>query len=366
MASLKETLEKFTVPGDLFKKLENGRICCVACGHYCPIPEGAVGACKVRFNQGGDLRVPFGYVAGCQTDPIEKKPFFHVRPGALAFSFGMLGCNLHCAYCQNWVSSQALRDPNSVVSPRPATPEQLVEMALSNNAQLVVSTYNEPLITSEWGLAIFKKAKAAGLMTAYVSNGNGTPETLEYLRPWLDLFKVDLKTFDDRRYRMLGGRLQPVLDTIRSLFQIGVWIEIVTLLVPGFNDSREELTGLAKFIAGISVDIPWHVTAFHQDYKMTDSSDTAPEDLFRAAEIGRKAGLRYIYLGNLPGSAGNWENTVCPKCGTLLVERYGYRIHKYNLTPDGCCPSCELTIPGRWSESFQARTANSLHKLFSR
>jgi pyruvate formate lyase activating enzyme len=353
MATLKEILKTHTVPGDLFKKLEDGRIRCVACGHCCLLADGATGACKVRFNQGGDLRVPFGYVAGCQCDPIEKKPFFHVKPGALAFSFGMLGCNLHCGYCQNWVSSQVLRDPNSVVSPRLATPEQLVEMALSNNAELIVSTYNEPLITSEWGLAIFKKAKAAGLMTAYVSNGYGTPEVLEYLGPWLDLFKVDLKTFDDRRYRTLGGRLQPVLDTIQSLFQMGVWLEIVTLLVPGFNDSQGELTGLTAFIAGISVDIPWHVTAFHQDYKMTDPQDTAPEDLLRVAEIGRKAGLQYVYAGNLPGNAGNWENTCCPKCGTLLVERYGYRILRYSLTSDGCCPTCKLTIPGRWSESLE-------------
>ncbi len=358
MATLKEILDKYTVPGELYEKLEGGRLRCVACGHRCPIPEGATGVCKVRFNQGGTLRVPFGYVAGCQCDPVEKKPFFHVRPGALAFSFGMLGCDLHCSYCQNWVTSQALRDPHSVSPPQLATPGKLVEMACSQNAKIVVSTYNEPLITSEWGVAVFKEAKAAGLMTGYVSNGNGTPEVLEYLRPWLDLYKVDLKSFNDRSYRTLGGRLQPVLESIQSLYQMGIWVEIVTLLVPGFNDSPEELTRLTEFIAGISADIPWHVTAFHKDYKMTDPKDTSPEDLFKAVEIGKRSGLRYVYAGNLPGRAGNCENTLCPDCGTLLVERHGYRVLRYRLTSDCCCPSCRQSIPGRWMEAFQSQIAD--------
>jgi pyruvate formate lyase activating enzyme len=350
MATLKEVLEKYTVPGELYQKMENGHVRCLACGHRCLIPDGAVGVCKVRFNQGGSLRVPFGYVAGCQCDPVEKKPFFHVRPGALAFSFGMLGCDFHCGYCQNWVSSQALQYPDSIVSPRLTTPKKLVEMACSQGAEIVVSTYNEPLITSEWALAVFKEAKAAGLMTAYVSNGNGTPETLEYLRPWLDLYKVDLKCFDDGSYRKLGGRLQPILETIRNLYQMGVWLEIVTLLVPGFNNSREEIAKLTEFVASVSPDIPWHVTAFHKDYKMTDPDNTAPEDLLTAVQIGERAGLRYIYAGNLPGSAGNWENTYCPNCRSLLIKRHGYRIQKYDLTAKGCCPSCQKSIPGRWSE----------------
>jgi pyruvate formate lyase activating enzyme len=279
---------------------------------------------------------------------VEKKPFFHVLPGALAFSFGMLGCNFHCSYCQNWVTSQALRDSDSVEYVSPATPDDLVGLARSRGAEIVVSTYNEPLITSEWAAAVFRKAKSAGLLTGYVSNGYATPEVLEYLRPCLDLYKVDLKGFDERRYRLLGGRLQPVLETIRRLQGMGIWVEIVTLLVPGFNNSQEELTRLTEFICSVSVDIPWHVTAFHKDYKMTAPENTTPADLVRAVEIGRKSGLRYVYAGNLPGRAGNSENTYCPDCGKILVERYGYRILAYGLTSDGRCPSCNLAIPGRW------------------
>ena len=353
MARLAEVLNHYAAPGELYEKLEGNRVRCFACGHRCLIPEDAQGVCKVRFNRGGALQVPFGYVAGTQCDPIEKKPFFHVRPGALAYSFGMLGCDLHCSYCQNWVTSQALRDPNSVVIPMRTTPAELAAQARAQGAEIVVSTYNEPLITSEWGVAVFREAKASGLMTAYVSNGNGTPEVLEYLRPWLDLYKVDLKTFDDHKYRKLGARLQPILDTIRSIHAMGIWLEIVTLLVPGFNDSTEELTGMTGFISDVSPDIPWHVTAFHKDYKMTEPADTGPGDLLRAVEIGSKSGLRYIYAGNLPGRAGNWENTYCPKCKATLVERRGFRILEYHLTPDGCCPSCAQAVPGRWAERFR-------------
>jgi pyruvate formate lyase activating enzyme len=356
MAKLAEILEAYTVPGELYEKLDRNRVRCFACGHRCRIPDGARGVCKVRFNRGGTLRVPFGYVAGAQCDPVEKKPFFHARPGALAYSFGMLGCDLHCSFCQNWVTSQALRDPDSVSPPLQATPDELVKTARARSAEIMVSTYNEPLITSEWALAIFKKAKAAGLMTAYVSNGNGTPEVLEYLRPWLDLYKVDLKCFDDRHYRQLGGRLQPILETIRRLYSMGVWLEVVTLLVPGFNDSLEELTKLTEFVGGVSSDIPWHVTAFHSDYKMAGTRSTTAEDLLKAVEIGRGNGLRYIYAGNLPGRARHWENTYCPDCGELLVERYGYRILGYRLTAKGCCPSCNRGIPGRWATSYRPRT----------
>ena len=176
-------------------------------------------------------------------------------------------------YCQNWVTSQALRDPAAIALPREAEPGQLVRDALRLGARVMVSTYNEPLITSEWAVAVFKEAKAAGLATGYVSNGNGTPEVLEYLRPWVDLYKVDLKSFDDRHYRQLGGRLEPVLDTIRRLHAMGFWVEIVTLLIPGFNDSADELQRLTSFVASVSPDIPWHVTAFHGDYKMNDPAE---------------------------------------------------------------------------------------------
>jgi pyruvate formate lyase activating enzyme len=341
----------------LFEKLENHRVRCFACGHCCPIPEGQPGVCKVRYNRGGTLYVPWGYTAGTQCDPVEKKPFFHAHPGALAYSFGMLGCDLHCAYCQNWVTSQALRDPSAVSPPLEASPELLVRDAIAQGAKILVSTYNEPLITSEWAVAVFQQTKAAGLITGFVSNGNATPQVLEYLRPWLDLYKVDLKSFDDRHYHELGGRIAPILDSIRRIHESGLWLEIVTLLIPGFNDGADELRRLTEFLAGISPDIPWHVTAFHGDYKMQNdvARDTNSEDLLRAVEIGRQSGLRYIYAGNLPGMVGEWEDTRCPNCNQTLIKRYGYLIKDYRLTPDGHCPKCATAIPGRWSARFEGQ-----------
>ena len=344
--------------GDLYEKLDRNRVRCYACGHCCPIPEGQPGVCKVRYNRGGALYVPWGYVGCVQCDPIEKKPFFHAYPGSLAYSFGMLGCDLHCAYCQNWVTSQALRDPNAVSPPLEASPEALVRDALRQGAKVLVSTYNEPLITSEWAVAVFKEAKAAGLVTGFVSNGNGTPQVLEYLRPWVDLYKVDLKSFDDRHYHQLGGRIGPILDTIRRLHGMEIWLEIVTLLIPGFNDSADELRGLTDFLVSVSPHIPWHVTAFHKDYKMDDPDDTRPEDLLRAAEIGKQAGLRYVYAGNLPGMVSGLEDTRCHHCGKPLVKRHGYLVKDYQLTAEGSCPSCGTAIPGRWAPQFQGQIAD--------
>src|SRR6476659_9323430 len=360
MASLADVLEVRTAEAapELVEAISRDRVRCYACGHECPIPDGAVGVCKVRFNRGGHLRVPWGYVGGIQCDPIEKKPFFHAHPGALAFSFGMLGCDLHCSYCQNWVTSQALRDPQAVSPPLGASPDLLVQDALQQGAKLLVSTYNEPLITAEWAVEIFKAARASGLKTAFVSNGNGTPQVLEFLRPWIDFYKVDLKSFDDQHYRQLGGRIGPILDTIRRLHAMGIWVEIVTLLIPGFNDSGDDLRRLTEFLASVSPDIPWHVTAFHKDYKMSDPADTKPEDLMRAAEIGKAAGLHYIYAGNLPGRVGELEDTRCHNCGETIIRRYGYFIKDYRLTADGCCPDCSTTIPGRWADKFEGQIAD--------
>ena len=360
MATLAEMLEVRTADAaaELVEPLSKDRLRCHACGHACPIPEGAVGVCKVRFVRDGRLHVPWGYVGGVQCDPIEKKPFFHAHPGALAYSFGMLGCDLHCGYCQNWVTSQALRDPHAVAPPRRASADELVGDAVRSRARAIVSTYNEPLITSEWAVAVFKEAKAAGLTTGFVSNGNGTPQVLEYLRPWVDLYKVDLKSFDDRHYRQLGGRLAPILDTIRRLHAMDFWLEIVTLLIPGFNDSRDELTRLTAFLAGVSPDIPWHVTAFHGDYKMTDPQNTTADMLRTAADVGRSAGLRHVYAGNLPGSVGELENTRCASCHETLVARVGYHIRDYRITPDGRCPACAVPVPGRWSRQFDGQIAS--------
>ncbi len=357
MPTLRNILDEKVREADLslYEKLENDRVRCFSCGHCCPIPEGQPGVCKVRFNRGGTLYAPWGYTAGMQCDPIEKKPFFHAYPGALAYSFGMLGCDLHCGYCQNWVTSQALRDPSALSLPLEASPEALVRDAVRQGAKVLVSTYNEPLITSEWAVAVFREAKAAGLLTGFVSNGNGTPQVLEYLRPWLDLYKVDLKSFDDRHYHELGGRIGPILDSIRRIHSMGLWLEIVTLLIPSFNDSDDELRRLTEFLAGISPDIPWHVTAFHADYKMNDHRNTTADDLARAVEIGHSAGLRYVYAGNLPGQVGTAEDTRCSNCSETLIRRFGYLIEDYKLTPDGRCPRCATQIPGRWAAEFDGQ-----------
>ncbi|MBI2618585.1 MAG: AmmeMemoRadiSam system radical SAM enzyme [Ignavibacteriales bacterium] len=347
VTTLKELLSQKTRVGELYVEMPDKWVRCFACGHRCKIPPGKDGICRVRFNRDGKLQVPWGYVGALQLDPIEKKPFFHAYPGAKALSFGMLGCDYHCSYCQNWVTSQALRDPVAGAPPDFMSPEAFVDLALRRGAKVVTSTYNEPLITSEWAVEIFRLAKKVGLVTSYVSNGNGTPEVLDYIQPWVDLYKVDLKGFRQKQYAQLGGVLQNVLDTIRMLYERGFWVEIVTLLVPGFNDSEEEVREMAEFLLSVSPDIPWHVTAFHKDYKMTDPDDTPSTTLIRAAEIGRETGLRYVYAGNRPGEVGGFENTHCSNCQTLLIERWGFLV-KRNTIRNGKCPRCGNAIPGRW------------------
>jgi pyruvate formate lyase activating enzyme len=249
--------------------------------------------------------------------------------------------------CQNWLTSQALRDPDVDAVPQEISAEGLVRLARKHEARVMTSTYNEPLITSEWAVEVFRQARAAQLVCSYVSNGNGTPEVLEYIRPWVSLYKVDLKSFRDRHYRELGGTLESVLWTIRALHDMGFWLEVVTLTIPGFNDSDEELGDIARFLVSVSPDIPWHVTAFHQDYKMTDRGATPVAALLRAAEIGAREGLRYVYAGNIPGQVGRWENTYCPHCRALLIERTGYRILQ-NRLDTGACPDCGRAIAGFW------------------
>ncbi|MDP8246068.1 MAG: AmmeMemoRadiSam system radical SAM enzyme [Candidatus Hinthialibacter antarcticus] len=348
LQTLHHQLSQLTQEGELYERLDGEKLRCFACGHRCLIPDGRPGVCKVRFNKNGRLMVPHGYVAGIQCDPIEKKPFFHALPGSDAMSFGMLGCDLHCGYCQNWLTSQTLRDPSASGRFEPVSPERFVEMALRSGARTVTSTYNEPLITAEWAVEIFRLAKQHGLHTSFVSNGNGTPEVVEYLKPWTDFYKVDLKSFRDKNYRNLGGTLQAVLDTIQLLYASKFWVEIVTLVVPGFNDSENELRDIARFVASVSPTIPWHVTAFHEDYKMQGMGRTQAQTLLRAAHIGKEEGLQFVYIGNLSGQCSEWENTYCPSCETLLIERTGFIVHQ-NRVVNGCCYSCNAEIPGVWN-----------------
>jgi pyruvate formate lyase activating enzyme len=354
MKTVADILDELTVESaDLAETREDNAVRCYACAHRCLIRDGRRGICQVRFNQGGKLRVPWGYVAGLQADPIEKKPFFHVLPGSDALTFGMLGCDFHCANCQNWVSSQMLRDPaasESIGYIRRVSPEQVVLAAQRSGASVIASSYNEPLITSEWAVSIFKLAVQAGIKCVYVSNGNATAEVLKYLRPYLTAYKIDLKTMRDKQYRQLGGVLKNVMETIRMAHELGLWVEVVTLVIPGFNDSTDELMDAGRFIASVSPDIPWHVTAFHPDYKLTDPPSTPVKTLQRAAEIGQEAGVKHMYAGNLPGRLQEYENTYCPRCRTLLVERTGYIIYKYQLTGAGACPKCGTKIAGVWTD----------------
>lgn len=353
MVPLAERLDQNTREGELYEKLADQNLRCYACAHRCLIREGQRGICKVRFNRAGTLMVPWGYVSSVQVDPIEKKPFYHFLAGEDALTFGMLGCDFHCGYCQNWLTSQTLRDPASDQSGnyiREISADEIVGIGRGQGAKIVASSYNEPLITSEWAVEIFKKAVQAGMKPVYVSNGHATREVLEYLRPYLLGFKVDLKSMRKSHYRELGGQLSAVLESIQMAYEMGLWVEIVTLLVPDYNNSRQELEEMARFITSVSPDIPWHLSAFYPTYKMTDRGRTPRSSLLKAARVGQEQGVRYVYLGNMPGDVEEFEHTHCHSCGRLLIERRGYIITDYRLTAEGTCPDCGTSIPGVWTE----------------
>ncbi len=345
-------LRKLSSPAELWEKAAPGRVRCLACAHKCGIAPGASGVCGVRFNEGGVLLAPRGYISGQGLDPVEKKPFFHAVPGALTFSFGMLGCNFKCSFCQNYPLSQPIRD-SSRAAPclQPATPEDLAAAARDAGAGIMVSTYNEPLITAEWSVAVFREARKYGLRCAYVSNGYASAEVLDYIRPYVDFYKADLKTFNPENYeRVIGGGLDKALKGVEMIHAKGFWLEIVTLFIPGFNDSAAEMDALAGFISGISRDIPWHVTAFHPDHAMTDRSATPAGTLLAAREAGLKKGLKYVYTGNIPGQG--FEDTACPACGAVLVRRRGFTVQenriKISAGGNGSCGNCSEKIPGVW------------------
>jgi len=352
--SLKQMLHQFSAPAAeaLIERKTDGAIQCFACGHRCVIKPGRDGVCRVRFNEEGTLQVPVGYVGALACDPIEKKPFFHVLPGSDALTFGMLGCDFHCGYCQNWVTSQMLRDPDAAAPPRQTTAAQLADLAVRQGAPVIASSYNEPLITSEWAVDVFKEGKARGLRCAYISNGNGTPQVLDFIRPYVDAYKVDLKTFNPRNYRQLGGVLENVTETIRMLKQRGFWVEIVTLVVPGFSDDPDDLKRMAEFISSIDPLMPWHMTAFHPDYKMTEGyRRTTTEDLMKIVETGQQAGLKYLYPGNLPSQVGEWENTRCHHCNATVIRRHGFLVTENRVRENGLCPDCGKPVPGIWGKS---------------
>lgn len=336
--------------GELYRAVAGSTsVECTACAHECVIADGEAGVCRVRFNQGGELQVPWGYVFGMFSTPIEKAPFAHVLPGARVTSFSMLGCNMHCAYCHNWGVSQAFKDRKAQGPGIAHDAEDLVRFAVRDKAAAIVSAYNEPLITSEWAAEIFRLAHIAGLRTGFVSNGHGTPEVLRFLRPYLDFLRIDLKDATDEGYRELGARLQPVLDSIDLARRLGIWLELVTCLVPGLNDSDENVERMATMIREFSPDIPWHLTAFHPDYKMKTTLSTSPAALVRAAEIATRVGLRFVYCAHhLVGQVGRWQHTYCPECQRRLIARRGFDVLENQLRDDGRCADCAYTMPGFW------------------
>jgi pyruvate formate lyase activating enzyme len=328
----------------LWRRIEDGIAACDLCAHRCRIRPGAFGVCRVRENREGTLVThAYGEVIAAHVDPIEKKPFHHFLPGTAAFSIATAGCNFHCGFCQNWEISQIPKDGGSVLRGRELAPAEIVRAARESGCRSISYTYTEPTIFFEYAADTAVLARAAGLANTFVTNGFMTAEALDAARPWLDAANVDLKAFRDTTYkRICGGRLEPVLETIRRMREAGIWVEVTTLVVPGLNDGEEELGGIAAFLAGVDVDIPWHINRFHPDFEYTDSRPTPAATLERAARIGTEAGLRYVYIGNVAGEA---EVTSCPGCRKPVIGRQGFRV-VFNRVADGRCPECGTPIAG--------------------
>ena len=326
----------------------DGSVVCHLCAHRCRIRPGLRGICGVRLNVDGRLvTLVADRLAAAHVDPIEKKPFFHFLPARLAYSVATVGCNLHCSFCQNWAIAQWPREESGPVPGERTTPRAIVAAARAAGCDVIAYTYTEPTIFFELALATARLAAGSGLRNVFVTNGYMTAEALALVAPVLHGANVDLKSFSDRYYRRVcGATLAPVLGTIQAMRARAVWVEVTTLLVPGRNDSDEELGALARWLASVDRDMPWHVSAFHPTYKMTDVPPTPVEALHRAARIGREAGLRYVYAGNVPGDP--LENTACPECGRWLVRRRGFTVTE-NRVEDGRCPVCRAVIAGVWA-----------------
>jgi pyruvate formate lyase activating enzyme len=336
----------------LYEKLSDERVRCALCSHRCLVAPGQKGVCLVRENRDGQLRtLVYGLPLSQAVDPIEKKPLFHFYPGSTAFSLATAGCNFRCTFCQNWSISQMPRERGEILGQQ-TSPEVVVAAARRLGSRSIAYTYTEPTIFFEYSYDIARLAHEAGIASVYVTNGYMTAEMLELFQgvggehePWLDAANVDLKAFRDETYRRVcGARLQPVLDALQKMVELGVWVEVTTLVVPGLNDSEGELRELAAFIAGhLGPQVPWHVSRFHPDYRMQDARPTPPATLQRAYELGREAGLHYVYVGNLPGA--RLEDTYCPGCGQVVVQRRGFDVVRHD-TARGCCSRCGTPIHG--------------------
>ncbi|MBN1903747.1 MAG: AmmeMemoRadiSam system radical SAM enzyme [Deltaproteobacteria bacterium] len=330
----------------LYEKISDNKVICNLCNHNCHIPDNSKGICGVRENKGGVLyTLVYDRVITRHLDPIEKKPLFHFLPGSGSYSIATPGCNLRCSFCQNSDISQ-MPVNSKVLSGERISPEDIVNEALKINAETIAYTYTEPTIFFELAKETAVIATSKGLKNVFITNGYMTEKCLDELSGYLNGANIDLKAFSDDFYRkQCGARLEPVLNTIKRMAKMGIWIEITTLLIPGLNDSEEELTKLAEFIKAQNADIPWHISKFHPSYRMNNIPPTPYDTLVRAKQIGYSAGLRYVYTGNMPGDEG--EKTCCHNCGNLLIDRYGFTVN-FNNMKNGHCPRCKSYIPGVW------------------
>jgi pyruvate formate lyase activating enzyme len=325
-------------------RLDDDVINCGLCSHRCTLAPGEYGFCNVRFNDSGKLKtLAYGELISAAVDPIEKKPLYHFMPGSAAFSIATPGCNFRCGFCQNWNISQiGIRDEHSKFG-EPFTPEEVVQSAVDHGSQSIAYTYTEPTVFYEYAYDIAVIAARRGLKNIFVTNGYMTGQMIDHAEPVLHAANVDLKSFRDEFYlRQCKARLQPVLNSIRRMKALGIWVEITTLLIPGENDSDDELREIASFIAETGVEIPWHISRFFPQYHMRDKVPTAMDVIERACKIGREAGLRYVYPGNVPEES----DTRCHVCNALLIRRFGFGVAENRLTPDGACPRCRTVLDG--------------------
>jgi len=328
----------------LYKKLEGNVVQCRLCSHLCRISESRFGSCGVRQNKKGLLYTHvYGEVIASHVDPIEKKPLYHFQPGSRSYSIATVGCNFRCGFCQNWQISQLNKIDAVTAGGYELKPEEVVREAEKAGCRSISYTYTEPTIFFEYAYDTAKKAKAKGLYNIFVTNGFMTKEALDTIRPYLDACNCDLKSFRDDFYKdVCKARLEPVLDSIRYMKELGIWVEVTTLIIPGENDSEEELKGIAGFIAGLDKDIPWHISRFHPDFKYNDSAPTPIETLRKAERIGKEAGLRYIYVGNVLSES---DETLCYNCGNILIKRRGFSSKIVGLNGKNCS-KCGTEIKG--------------------
>lgn len=328
----------------LWRKSEKGPVDCFLCAHRCRVAAGKFGVCGVRENRGEELVTHvYGEVIAAHIDPIEKKPLYHFQPGTTSFSIATVGCNFRCPFCQNWQISQVRKKGQSPSEGQALSPEEVVRLARTRGCRSISYTYTEPTVFFEYAYDTARLARRAGLSNVFVTNGYMTAEALRTIQPFLDAANVDLKAFRDETYKKTcGARLQPVLDSIRLMRELGIWVEVTTLVVPDLNDGDKELGDIARFIASVSPEIPWHISRFHPDYEYTKAPATPLETLRKASRFGKQAGLKYIYIGNVWGES---EKTDCPQCGKTLLQRSGFSVGE-NKVKDGKCPHCGTPISG--------------------